>query len=250
MNIRQKTAVGAFALSIAVTAAVAVFADGYNTQADPLVTVSYVQSVKQDLRSEFGIDGINSRISELSSSIIALEQTQARQAQELQQIKLGANSGTSKKGDKTSEADKKAEENKESSPEGENAETDGDAAAQTDTAAQGSSEAQSAPAVQTAPASASAEYEVVHLISGQILTADSSLELIPRSGELAAVITSETNRAAGVGLSDLTSGSEVLDGEILDSNHYILIPRADGRGVAATGEEAYLMVRGEYTIVG
>ena len=248
MNIRQKTAVGAFAVSIAVTAAVAVFADGYNTQADPLVTVSYVQSVKQDLRSEFGIDGINSRISELSSSIIALEQTQARQAQELQQIKLGANSGTSKKGDKTSEADKKAEENKESSAEGENAVTEGDAAAQTDTAAQSAPETQSAPAVQAAPASA--EYEVVHLISGQILTADSSLELIPRSGELAAVITSETNRAAGVGLSDLTSGSEVLDGEILDSNHYILIPRADGRGVAATGEEAYLMVRGEYTIVG
>lgn len=226
LNIKEKAAVGALVLSIAAAAAVAVFADGYDTQSDPLVTVSYVQAMKQDMRSEFGIDTINNRISELSSSIIALEQTQARQAQELQQIKLGVDIGAS---------DNSHEDAASSGESG-----DAGSGAQTSAGSQ--------PAQQTIQASA--EYEVVHLINGQVLTADSSLELIPRSGELTAVVTSEANRAAGVGLSDLTGGAEVLHGDKLGVNHYILIPRADGRGVEATGDDAYLMVRGEYTIVG
>ena len=241
MNTKEKIMASALAASLACTAAVSVFADGYNTQSDPLVTVSYVQAVKQEIRNEMGIDGINSRISELSSSIIALEQTQARQAQDIQQLKNSSSS--SKKNNSGNRTDTPAQSGESGSGEGaENAE-----GSQEQSGAQTQSEGQT----QTAQAlPARSEYEVVHLSAGQTLTADSSLELIPRSGELTAVITSETNRAAGVGISDLTDGREVLDGETLESNHYMLVPRADGRGVTAVSGEAYLMVRGEYTIVG
>ena len=234
MNTKEKIMASALAASLACAAAVSVFADGYTPQSDPLVTVSYVQAVKQEIKDELGIDGINGRISELSSSIIALEQAQARQAQDIQQLKNTSSSLSPKKNgsNKTETPAKESAENEEGT------EASGE---QTQTA----SEPQPA-----APAPARAEYEVVHLIAGQTLTADSSLELIPRSGDLCAVITSETNRAAGVGISDLTDGKEVLDGEALESNHYMLVPRADGRGVTAVSGEAYLMVRGEYTIVG
>lgn len=245
MNAKEKIMISALAAAVTMTAAVSVFADGYNTQSDPLVTVSYVQQVKQEIKSEIGIDCINSRISELSSSIIALEQTQARQAQDIQQLKNSlpaekkSNSGNLPKPVSSPAADEESG----ADQTGENTtDQEGEAKAPEQT-----EQTQTVTVTQTA---APAGYEVVHLLSGQTLTADSPLELIPRSGELAAVVTSETNRAAGVGLSDLTVAAEVLDGSILESNHYILVPRADGRGVTAVSDEAYLMVRGEYTIVG
>lgn len=93
------------------------------------------------------------------------------------------------------------------------------------------------------------EYEVVHMTKGQTLTASGPVELILRSGECSAVVYLEENVSNGIGLSDLTAGGEVLNGQALTRNHLMLIPRADGRGVTVTSSEAYLMVKGEHSIV-
>ena len=100
----------------------------------------------------------------------------------------------------------------------------------------------------TLPAS-SEGFEVVHLYLGQTLTASSSLEFILRAGECNAVVYLDVNISNGVGLSDLTAGSEITNGQRVTKNHYIIIPRADGRGISITSAEAYVMVRGEYEVV-
>lgn len=96
--------------------------------------------------------------------------------------------------------------------------------------------------------SASSEYEVVHLNGGQILMAESSCEIIMTAGAGKVLITSQTNIDAGVGLNDLTTGNRILSNESLPAGHLVLIPRADGRGVAVTSADAYFMVRGEYSV--
>lgn len=93
------------------------------------------------------------------------------------------------------------------------------------------------------------EYEVVHLTAGQTLLANGALELVLRSGQGNAVVYLKENLSNGVGLSDLTAGSEITNGQPVPRNHYIIVPRADGRGVTITSRDAYLMVRGEYEIV-
>lgn len=93
------------------------------------------------------------------------------------------------------------------------------------------------------------EYEVVEVKIGQKVMADSSCELIFRSGKAKVVVTSDANKENSIGLSDITGGSELLNGDSVPVNHYIIIPRADGRGIEITSETAYLMIRGEYEIV-
>lgn len=92
-------------------------------------------------------------------------------------------------------------------------------------------------------------YEVVELKQGQSVMAANSCEMIFRSGKATVVIASETNKANSIGLSDLTKGAELLNGDEVPVNHYIIIPRADGRGIKITSPSAYLMIRGEYEIV-
>ena len=47
----------------------------------------------------------------------------------------------------------------------------------------------------------------------------------------------------------MTDASEIYNGYSLTKNHLCLIPRGDGRGVVATSDSVYIMVRGDYTIV-
>lgn len=93
------------------------------------------------------------------------------------------------------------------------------------------------------------EYEVVELQQGQKVMASSSCEIIFRSGKATVVVTSDANRENSIGLSDITGGVELLNGDEVPVNHYIIIPRADGRGIEITSAAAYLMIRGEYEIV-
>lgn len=93
------------------------------------------------------------------------------------------------------------------------------------------------------------DYEVVYLTAGQTLLASEAIELVLRSGEGTAVVQSQANISNGVGLSDLTAGAEITNGINVPRNHYIIIPRADGRGIRITSGDAYLMVRGEYEVV-
>ncbi len=84
-------------------------------------------------------------------------------------------------------------------------------------------------------------YQVVHMQAGQKMVGKAGTELIVRSGEVTAIDN-------GVdGLSDITGGTDLKTGTTCKINHLLLVPRDDGRGVKA-GTEAYVMVRGGFTL--
>lgn len=93
--------------------------------------------------------------------------------------------------------------------------------------------------------SAGNEYEVLHLIEGDIVLAETPCEIILRSGSATAHLSGNES-----GIADLTSGGELYEGDELSANHLLLIPRGgDGRGFVVTSAELYIMVRGGYSIV-
>ena len=93
-------------------------------------------------------------------------------------------------------------------------------------------------------------YTPVALQKGQTLMADGCCEVILLDGAAKAVVTSEANVRTGVGLADLTAGVTITNEELLTANHYLVIPKADGRGFAVTSDTANILVRGEYHITG
>lgn len=78
----------------------------------------------------------------------------------------------------------------------------------------------------------------------RIRAATGSLEVIVRPNASAAVMSNHVY----LGVADLTTGRELLHGESVPTNHVLLIPRADNRGLYITSEVAYIFVRGEYII--
>lgn len=84
-------------------------------------------------------------------------------------------------------------------------------------------------------------YKVVSLTAGQKMLGKAGAEIILRSGEATAL----DNGANGV--SDITTGSDLMTGNAVGQNHLLLIPKDDGRGIQAI-TEVYVMVRGSYTI--
>ena len=111
-------------------------------------------------------------------------------------------------------------------------------AAFADTADPGSS---SDPLVSKSYVDAKATYKAVMLNAGQTLIGDEGTELIVRSGEFTAI----DNGANGV--SDITSGKDLMTGAQVGLNHLLLVPKNDGRGISAR-TEGWIMVRGNYTI--
>ena len=92
---------------------------------------------------------------------------------------------------------------------------------------------------------ADAQYEVLHLIQGDIVLAETPCELILRSGSAKAYLSGNES-----GIADLTAGIDIKEGEELSANHLLLVPRGgDGRGFIVTSAEVYIMVRGGYDIV-
>ncbi len=92
-------------------------------------------------------------------------------------------------------------------------------------------------------------YQYLTLKAGQTLMAGSVCEMIILDGAGKAVVTSAANINAGQGLSDLTSGTVITDGQTVTPNHYIVIPKNDGRGVAFSSS-SNILIRGEYNIAG
>ncbi len=84
-------------------------------------------------------------------------------------------------------------------------------------------------------------YEVVELKKGQYLVAGAGTEIILRAGE-AAAITSPLG-----GLSDVTGAKDIQQDEKIPTDHLLIIPRDDGRGLRALSD-SFLLVRGKYTI--
>ncbi|MBQ4598690.1 MAG: hypothetical protein IJB19_02125 [Clostridia bacterium] len=93
-------------------------------------------------------------------------------------------------------------------------------------------------------------YVVVQLQAGQTLYASvNSCEVIVRAGGTT-VVSPFTVKWEEQGVSDTTGGKELYNGETVPTNHTILIPRDDGRGITAGEGGAWLMVRGDYIIKG
>jgi hypothetical protein len=81
----------------------------------------------------------------------------------------------------------------------------------------------------------------VQVAAGKRLIGGAGAEIILRSGE-ATVIGNESN-----GVSDLTDGSDLPTGAPARPNHLLLVPRDDGRGIAAV-TDLWVMVRGPHTL--
>jgi hypothetical protein len=97
----------------------------------------------------------------------------------------------------------------------------------------------------TTPISGVDTFKVVELTTGKVLNGGEGTEMIVRGGKAVAVI----GTSAQGGLSDLTEGTNVGDGEEVLLNHMLLVPRNDGRAIKATSPyTTYVMVRGNYSI--
>ena len=91
-------------------------------------------------------------------------------------------------------------------------------------------------------AQASATLEVVNLKAGDRLIVAQGTEMIPRSGRL------DTIAQDLGGLSDVTGGSDLKQGQRAPMNHLLIAPRSDGRGLSAA-TNAIVLVRGSYHVV-
>ena len=90
----------------------------------------------------------------------------------------------------------------------------------------------------------SIQFKVVKLSSGKIMLCDSSTEIIVRTkGGAKAYI----EKTASGGLSNLISGKDHKNGEVIPDNQLLLVPNGDGRGIKAS-KDSYIMVKGKYTI--
>jgi hypothetical protein len=69
----------------------------------------------------------------------------------------------------------------------------------------------------------------------------SGTEIILRSGSARLV------EGPGGGLSDLTSGTNLSDGDNIARDHLLLSPKDDGRGIMAATNTIF-MVRGDYNL--
>ena len=87
-------------------------------------------------------------------------------------------------------------------------------------------------------------YEVLELKYGDCLFAAGAVDIMLRAGSAVCIAPD-----AGQGISDYTAGAEIYNGEALTKNHMCLIPRGDGRGIMATAQPVYIMVRGDYSLV-
>lgn len=85
------------------------------------------------------------------------------------------------------------------------------------------------------------ELEVVNVEKGQFLLAKAGTEIILRGGFATAVVSDLG------GLTDITAGVDLGKDISIPTNHLLIIPRDDGRGVYCT-TDAVFMVRGEYEV--
>lgn len=88
---------------------------------------------------------------------------------------------------------------------------------------------------------ASERFEVVEAKSGQEIICSAGAELILRMGSAQVVATEKG------GLADTTAGYDLADGEAMPSNHLLIVPVADGRGIRANNS-IIVMIKGSYTI--
>lgn len=90
-------------------------------------------------------------------------------------------------------------------------------------------------------AGTSSVFEVVNLKKGQTVIADKSTEFILRMGSASIVATQKG------GISDVTAGIDLQNGSKMPSNHLLIVPLDDGRGLTMQ-TDGIVMIRGNYSI--
>lgn len=91
------------------------------------------------------------------------------------------------------------------------------------------------------PQGQSEKFEVVNVGAGKKVIAGEGTEMILRMGS-GTVIGSMRG-----GIADTTEGADLADGTAVPSNHLLIVPLADGRGVNVAAE-AIFMIKGTYEI--
>jgi hypothetical protein len=82
----------------------------------------------------------------------------------------------------------------------------------------------------------------VMIFAGHVILGGEGMEIILRSGEAAAFVPGEN------GLINATVGADMMHGARIAANHYLIIPREDGRGIRAI-TDAWFLVKGDFEIV-
>ncbi|MDR2939537.1 MAG: hypothetical protein LBV08_04360 [Clostridiales bacterium] len=86
-----------------------------------------------------------------------------------------------------------------------------------------------------------ANFTPVEVKKGSYLIGMEGTEIILRTGRAFAYSKTEN------GVSDLTSGKDLANGEAVTKNHYLVIPRDDGRGVIPISN-CWFLVKGDYQV--
>jgi hypothetical protein len=86
-----------------------------------------------------------------------------------------------------------------------------------------------------------AGYETVSVAVGKRLMGTDGTEIILRAGKGVVYITGKD------GIADLTTGQNLVTGDKVQTNHLMVVPRGDGRGIVVS-EAAWFLVKGDYTI--
>lgn len=84
-------------------------------------------------------------------------------------------------------------------------------------------------------------FKVVEAEAGQEIICSAGTELILRMGKATVIATPKG------GIADTTAGYDLADGTNMPSNHLLIVPVDDGRGIKAT-EKIIVMIKGGYTI--
>jgi hypothetical protein len=82
----------------------------------------------------------------------------------------------------------------------------------------------------------------VRIFAGHVILGGEGTEIILRSGEAAAFVPGPD------GIVNTTVGADMHHGTQIATNHYLIIPRADGRGIMAI-TDAWFMVKGDFEVV-
>jgi hypothetical protein len=82
----------------------------------------------------------------------------------------------------------------------------------------------------------------VQVFAGQVILGHEGTEMILRSGEALA------NVPGADGIVNATSGIDLFHGSMIPNNNYLIIPRADGRGIWAL-TDIWLIVKGDFDII-
>ncbi len=93
-------------------------------------------------------------------------------------------------------------------------------------------------------------YHAVEVPAGKTILGYAGTEIILRSGSALSIAGKDQNGnlILDQGLSNTTTGKDILPGENIEKNLLHIVPRKDGRGVNVTSY-SYFMIRGKYDII-